>query len=437
MKAIGCLFSVFTLLASAISAQTFTRHKDSLADNEFTEFYAIDTALHSKYPFINFAQNNFTFYSERNPNWDNLYLNMRKMVNAKDRKLNFYHIGGSHLQADIYTHDIRTKLQTTWSDIPGERGFLFPFDLAKSNNPANYEFSSSNNWKSFRSVGKEKCDLNYGLLGAIVSCADSVVDLHFRYDHTDVKPVFSKIRIFHNKGIFPYSFDFGQSQTCIEEIRHNTDVGYTDVFFAHSVDSFDVKISRSIPEKFDMQISGIQLTNQLPGISYTSIGVNGAALYTYLECGNFEEQLKQSQPDFFAFSVGTNDGNVPFDKFDPLIYKANLEKMMKMVLAANPNCAILLTVPNDSYYLKKQLNRNIERQREVIKELAVQYQCPVWDLYGLMGELGSSKTWEDAGLMKPDKVHFTAIGYHLKGDLYFDAFMKWLEQMDHQKLKRK
>ena len=96
-----------------------------------------------------------------------------------------------------------------------------------------------------------------------------------------------------------------------------------------------------------------------------------------------------------------------------------------------------MTVPNDSYYLKKHLNKNIERQRVVIKELAIQYQCPVWDLYGLMGELGSSKTWQDADLMKPDKVHFTAVGYHLKGDLYFDAFMKWLEQMDNQKLKSK
>ena len=186
-----------------------------------------------------------------------------------------------------------------------------------------------------------------------------------------------------------------------------------------------------------MQISGIQLTNQHPGISYTAIGVNGAALFSYLNCGNFEEQLRQSEPDFFAFSVGTNDANMPFDKFNPLLYKANLDKMIQIVLRANPNCAILLTVPNDSYYLKKHLNKNIERQREVIKELAIQYQCPVWDLYGLMGELGSSKIWQDAGLMRPDKVHFTAEGYHLKGDLYFDALMKWLEQMDYQKLKNK
>ena len=362
---------------------------------------------------------------------------MLKMVHEKDRKLNFYHLGGSHLQADIYTHDIRTKLQTYWPEIPGERGFLFPFDLAKSNNPWNYEFSSSNSWKSFRSVGKEVCELNYGLLGAIVSCDDSVIDLHFRYDKTDVKPGFSRIRIFHNKGRFPYDFNFKELQTCVVDKRDNPEIGYTDIFFANCIDSFDLILNRTTNNPFNVQISGIQLTNQHPGISYTAIGVNGAALFSYLNCGNFEEQLRQSEPDFFAFSVGTNDANMPFDKFNPLLYKANLDKMIQIVLRANPNCAILLTVPNDSYYLKKHLNKNIERQREVIKELAIQYQCPIWDLYGLMGELGSSKTWQDASLMKPDKVHFTTEGYHLKGDLYFDALMKWLEQMDYQKLKNK
>ena len=437
MKLISFLLSTFLLLTCTSNAQTFTRDKELLDLDQSSHFYTIDSSLKMKYPFIHFEKNNFEFYTAISPNWNNLYRNMLKMVHEKDRKLNFYHLGGSHLQADIYTHDIRTNLQTYWPNVPGERGFLFPFDLAKSNNPSNYEFSSSNSWKSFRSVGKEVCELNYGLLGAIVSCNDSIIDLHFRYDKTDVKPGFSRIRIFHNKGEFPYSFNFNELQACVVDQRDNPDIGYTDIFFDSCVDSFDLKMSRIINRPFDMQISGIQLTNQQPGISYTAIGVNGAALYTYLECGNFEEQLSQSEPDFFAFSVGTNDANVPFDKFDPLIYKANLEKMIQIVLRANKNCAILLTVPNDSYYLKKHLNKNIERQREVIKELAIQYQCPVWDLYGIMGELGSSKTWQDADLMKPDKVHFTAVGYHLKGDLYFDAFMKWLEQMDYQKLKSK
>ena len=103
--------------------------------------------------------------------------------------------------------------------------------------------------------------------------------------------------------------------------------------------------------------------------------------------------------------------------------------MIQKVLRANPTCAILLTVPNDVYYKRKYLNRNTSRQREVIIELAEQYKFPVWDFYGLMGELGSSKTWLKHGLMQSDMVHFSGMGYHLNGDLLIDAFLKYLDQM--------
>ena len=42
-----------------------------------------------------------------------------------------------------------------------------------------------------------------------------------------------------------------------------------------------------------LQLDGFQFMNNDPGISYTSIGVNGAGLYTYLENKNFEEQQKK------------------------------------------------------------------------------------------------------------------------------------------------
>jgi hypothetical protein len=43
-----------------------------------------------------------------------------------------------------------------------------------------------------------------------------------------------------------------------------------------------------------------------------------------------------------------------------------------------------------------------------------------------MGGLGSSNTWKEEGLMRADYVHFTKEGYHLKGELYIDAFLKYL-----------
>ena len=437
IKLIAIILTVITVTNCISVAQSRNKREDSLNTYVYPDVLELDSTLKVDYPFIHFEKNNFKFHTSNSPNWDLLYRNMEKLIAVKDRKLNFYHIGGSHLQADIYTHDVRTKLQTRWEGVPGERGFLFPFDLARTNNPWNYEFSSTNKWKYYMSVRHDVCELGYGLLGAIVSCKDSVLDLHYRYDKTDVKPLFNKIRVYHNKGEFPVSFDFQENQQYVEEERLNQELGYTDFFFTKNIDSFDLIMRKDKDDTYEVSLSGIQLMNREPGISYTAIGVNGAALFTYLECGNFEEQLKQSEPDFFAFSVGTNDANMPYDKFDPEYYRENLEKMIQIVLRANPNCAILLTVPNDSYYRRKSLNKNTARVRDVIEDLAVKYECPVWDLYGVMGELGSSATWRDEGLMKKDLVHFTKKGYHLKGDLYFDALLKWMTQMNAVKQKRR
>ncbi len=188
---------------------------------------------------------------------------------------------------------------------------------------------------------------------------------------------------------------------------------------------------RNAPE---LEIYGFLLMNDLPGVSYTAVGINGAGLYTYLANVRFEEQLKTYPPDFFAYAVGTNDGNTTYDKFKPSVYKKNLEKMMQMALRANPNCALLLTVPNDSYYHRRYLNKNIARERTVIKELAAEYGMAVWDLYGIMGELGSSKTWQTNKLMRSDKIHFTHDGYHLKGEMFIDGFLKYMDQMDERKM---
>lgn len=406
--------------------------QDSLNTYQFPDFLRMDTSMQSTYPFVVYSKNNFEFFTKDSPNFDTLYRKFSQMIETKQGKLNFYHIGGSHLQADIYTHDVRTFMQQNWKNLQGERGWVFPFDLAQTNNPGNYEFSSPNQWRGYRSVNHKpkKYDFDYGLLGAGITCSDSIITVRFKHDRTTTLPESKHLRIFHNIGEFPYWLHFGKHEVLVEQMKHNPQLGMTDVYFCDPIDSFDVQfqpLRRNVPE---LEIYGMILMNEEAGISYTSIGINGAGLYTYLGNVRFEEQLKTYPPDFFAYSVGTNDGNVPYDKFKPEVYKSNLEKMIKMALRANPNCALLLTVPNDSYYRRRYLNRNIARERTVIVELAKKYKMAVWDMYGIMGELGSSKIWKNNKLMRGDLIHFTFEGYHFKGDLFIDAFLKYLQQFE-------
>ena len=395
----------------------------------FPKFHFLDSTLQKDYPFIRFEKNQFQFYTPKSDLWEAFGKAFLDMTTTQKGQLNFYHIGGSHLQADIYSHDIRTHLQTYWENIPGARGMVFPFDLAKTNNPWNYEFSSPNTWKSYKSVGRQDEPIHFGVLGAVIKCYDSIITMSFRHDKTKVTPPYTTLRIVHNQGEFPFDLQFGEYEILVDHYFEDTLLGYTEIQFVDPVETMDLEFTKITKDTFPLEIHGFQFLNKDPGCTYNSIGINGAGLYTYLANDRFEKELKILPPDFFVFSVGTNDANVPYDRFDPETYKCNLDKMIHNVWAANPSCAILLTVPNDAYYFRKYPNKNVEREREVIIELAQEYELAVWDLYGLMGELGSSNIWYQQGLMQSDRIHFTAKGYHLKGDIFFDAFLKFLEQM--------
>lgn len=393
-------------------------------------FGIVDSGYAEVYPFIRFDKNHYQFFTPKSANFEKLYYNIKQMIQYKDRKLNFYHIGGSHLQADVYTHEMRTFLQTNWQNLPGERGLIFPFDLAGTNNPWNYSFHSKNKWTPYKSTLDRPDSLDYGLLGMVLETSDSLINIDFKYKRTKVKPPFDRIRLYHNKGTFPYEMHLGVDDSLVLRIQTNEELGYTDIHLKQNLTRFHLHLSKCSSNKYKLRILGFQLTNKEPGISYTTIGVNGASLPTHLGNKLFTEQLKETPPDFFAFSVGTNDANVPYELFNPEFFRANLDTLIRKILSVNPNCALLLTVPNDAYFQKKYLNKNVARERAIIKQLAKEYQAAVWDMYGIMGELGSCKTWYKNGLMRYDLVHFSASGYTLKGEMFAESFLKWLEQMD-------
>lgn len=430
MHILSFIIGIALLISCSSHGQDSIRKSTALNQYQNRVFFGVvDSTYARKYPFIHFEKNHYQFFTENSANFEKLFYNFQQMVQNRDRKLNFYHIGGSHLQADIYTHEMRTYLQTNWQGLPGERGLVFPFDLAGTNNPWNYEFKSPNRWKDYRSTTDRPDSIDYGILGAVLECPDSLIKISFRYDRTKVKPGFDRLRIYHNKGSFPYEMNFGENEIFVIRKQTNPEIGYTDVQFTDKMDNFELYFAKDTVASYKLRLYGFQLSNKEPGISYTTIGVNGASLPTYLKNKNFEEQLRELPPDFFAFSVGTNDANVPYSSFKPEIFRANLDSLLQMVLRVNPNCAILLTVPNDAYFKKRYLNKNVAREREMIITLARKYEAAVWDMYGIMGELGSSKTWSRNRLMRGDLVHFTAQGYRLKGDMFFESFLKWLEQM--------
>jgi len=335
-------------------------------------------------------------------------------------KITIIHIGGSHIQADIYTRRTRERLQTFYPGMNGGKGMVFPYRIANTNNPNNYYTNASGNWTSCKNVELKK-SCNLGLTGISVSTSDSfaTIGFHLRKDSL-VNYYFNRIRIFHSMD----SCSFAPIPEMVEVINSETnkEMGYTIFYLAKEYNLFELKLNKTSAIQNHFELYGVSLENDDPGIIYHSIGINGASLPSFLRCNFLEKHLSALKPDLVIISLGTNDAYTT--KFKPDFYKANYEAMIKIIRKAAPLSAILNTVANDSYLFRRYPNKNTQLASDVIYDVARTYNCGVWDFYKIMGGFNSSRTWQAEGMMMKDLVHFNEKGYLFIGDLLFNAFIR-------------
>lgn len=401
----------------------------------FAQHYELDSITPTLGHLINFDANTLKF-AEDSPSFNYFFGRLDSIYSGKREKLHIFHIGGSHIQADIYSNKIRTYLQNMNEVSMAQRGFVFPYHLAHTNNPTNYRIEAKKDlWTGYRcSIRKDSIAWGMsGVTAAFRAYADTIYIKSNYRNYTKNKYEFNKLRVFYNTEKDDYNLTLMDSSLLVSELL-NTDKMYREFRFNRKVDSVALRIhikdSTTLNPEFALM--GMEFMNDVPGIEYTSIGVNGASFSYYNRAAYFEEQLKLYKPDLFIISLGTNDAYMPQDKFDPLQFKEYYEAFIQMILRINPECAILLTVPNDNYYKRKYKNPNTATQEKIITDLAQKYQMAVWDFYEIMGGLGSSNDWYKNKLMPRDQIHFTYLGYSIKADLFMNALIKAWSASTHR-----
>jgi lysophospholipase L1-like esterase len=231
---------------------------------------------------------------------------------------------------------------------------------------------------------------------------------------------FNKVRIYTSLDTNSYIPVVNQDNVASNHFDYNK--GLVEYTLKNYIDTLYLSLEKTDTAQNNFTLYGIELMNDNPGIVYNAIGVNGASLPSFLRCQLFEEHLSILKADMVVISIGTNDGNTR--RFDREYYKSNYDTLIQRIRNANPETAILLTVPNDSYLYRKYINKNTAEIEKVIIELAKEYNCGVWDFYKIMGGLNSIYVWQREGLAKYDKIHFNWRGYMLKGDMLFNAILK-------------
>ena len=381
-------------------------------------------AQQQPYPFIRYSANHLT-YDSASHTMQAFLTRWRNMNTYRQGNLNIVHIGGSHVQAGMMTQTIRQRLLEASHGIVGPRGLIFPYSAAaRCNNPPDYRVHCRERMVLTRCVYRE-LDYPLGLCGIAVTARDqhSEIQIALNEPQTDYGTTRVVLLGHSDDGVVP------RLRVERGELYPSYIDNPPDRYFFHidsPVDSFVVVLPCREGQQFT--VAGIYLDGPTPGLTYHSIGVNGAAVPDYLRCQHFVRDLRMLHPDAVVFGIGINDANTA--NFDTAAFRIAYLQLVDSVRAVNPDCAFIFITNNDSYFKvgrrRYSVNPNGTQARDVFYRLAKETGGAIWDQFQIMGGLRSMEKWYEQGLAQSDRVHFTRAGYTLVGNMFADAILEAL-----------
>jgi len=392
----------------------------------FTINFSI-TFAQDAYPYSNYKQNyirtdkNKILFPADSSNFENLFSKLDTLILKGEGKIRIVHFGGSHIQAGIYSGEARRRMQNFFPGLNGGRGMIFPYGMSKTYTPKNYKIKWTGKWDTYRNVERERKG-NLGILGIQANTEDENASITVTLNPTYQKYEINSIKVFHDTGKDAYKIRL-LTDSSTYKVTEYINEGYTLIETKNYISKIKLQVQKTDTAQHKFILYGINLEDNLAsGIVYTDAGISGASFVSFLKCNILGKQLSVIKPDLVIISIGTNDTYVK--NFNPERYRRHYLQFVEIIKKTVPNVAILMTVPNDCYFHKREPLKYTQDAENVILKLAKEQNCGVWNLYKIMGAYNSSYLWHKDKLMQNDLIHFTKKGYIIKGELMFDALLK-------------
>lgn len=338
---------------------------------------------------------------------------------ADSQVVSILHLGDSHVQAGFLPEAVAAPLRLKFGDAG--RGWVFPFNLAGTNGPDDYRWSSTVRWEAERNVERGNTFME-GAGGMLIRTSQHAPSLTFR---SGTAAAIQTVECFYDG---PPVETTGATITPAEKSALIT--------MDSTVTSFRLGWPAGVT------FYGAVLRNGKPGILYHGIGVNGAQFANYNKAGGaVAAQMKALTPRLVIISLGTNEA------FGGMTAAQLLQEMSTTVTDIRehvPEACILFTTPPSGMMKKRQVPYRKKGSRKlyyrvtyarnpqvaVIREAMVQY-CrengfAYWDLYQAMPQdRRFARAWSS------DRVHFNAYGYTLQGSLLYEALEAGYSNFNH------
>lgn len=176
--------------------------------------------------------------------------------------------------------------------------------------------------------------------------------------------------------------------------------------------------------------TGELLQQTFGAISYTDVGINGAFCVTFTRPDRVR-QIAALKPDLLILSFGTNESHNR--RYNAQLHYHQMDELVRMLRESMPGVPMLMTTPPGSYESTRQgrrrrtykINPRTAITVQTIHRYADENGLAVWDMYGILGGIHRAcLNWQEAGLMRPDHIHYLPEGYHLQGELLHQALLK-------------
>ncbi len=336
------------------------------------------------------------------------------------QKINIVHIGDSHILGNFLTREVRSRLQREFGD--GGRGVIFPYKLAGTNGPRDFLAETNCNWNSSSCQKDLSSTTPHGLSGFLLQTTNHKGEITFRLRDTATSEtrLFTKMTIFQKAAPKEYNIEV------LDEVSGQTATPFLQgdysrsFYFDRPVSQATIAARRTDGKQKSLSIDGICLENELAGVIYHSIGVNGAKYMDFVRAQNFVDQVADLNPDLIILSFGTNEAQGDTD--DAYMYRS-IDLLAKHLQERCGTAQILLTTPADSYLKGKGFNPHMGEISRIIRKYARDKDLALWDMFEMSGGTNSAESWKTRGLMSHDSVHYSKLGYTVQGKLLYNSLM--------------
>lgn len=365
----------------------------------------------TSYPFLRLSENRIFLAAYLRRIFQTLHQNTQK--------LRVLHIGDSHVQGDVQGRELRKRLYALWG--PGGRGYVFPYAIAGTTSAYDYSSLGQGQWIAARSAQFQPA-LPLGVTGMAIGTYDPSAGWELRWSPAYQPAALPGARL----SFLVRTLRSGVTlQLRVADTLPPTELpletGYQRVDYTLSVPLMRLAGGFRWEGEDSLayaELQGLFIEEGHVGLTWYSMGVNGARLSDWATLPLLKESLRLLQPDLVVLDLGTNDLYAPNATLAQL--RQALEAAIDTVRAAVPNASLLLTTTQD-FYRRMRPSPMLSQAAQLVRYVAAQRGVAVWDAYTV---LGSMREWRLAGLALPDMVHLTPAGYALKGQLLAGAFLQ-------------